>query len=68
MLPNRLYLGELPDGEGGWLPARHNPVLDADLFDRAQAARASNVRASSALSVPRVKRTHSLSGLMTCGR
>jgi hypothetical protein len=67
MLPNRLYLGELPDGEGGWLPARHNPVLDADLFDRAQ-ARASNVRASSALSVPRVKRTHSLSGLMTCGR
>ncbi len=25
MLQNRFYLGELPDGEGGWLPASTRP-------------------------------------------
>ena len=35
LLQNRFYLGELPDGHGGWLPGAHEPVLDDDLFDRA---------------------------------
>ncbi|MDP9354723.1 MAG: recombinase family protein, partial [Chloroflexota bacterium] len=32
ILQNRFYLGELPDGEGGWLPGKHAPLLDPDLF------------------------------------
>ncbi len=66
MLQNRFYLGELPDGAGGTLPARHQPVLDVELFDRAQQARAVNRRAPGPKSVPPGKRTHSLSGLGTC--
>ena len=30
MLQNRFYLGELPDGEGGWIPGKHEPFIDAD--------------------------------------
>ncbi len=44
ILQNRFYLGELPDGEGGWLPGKHAPLLDPDLFTRAQAARAANTK------------------------
>ncbi|MBA2754154.1 MAG: recombinase zinc beta ribbon domain-containing protein [Chloroflexia bacterium] len=65
---NGVYLGELPDGDGGWLPCAHEPVLDDELFDREQRARSANRRASGALSVSRTRRIHSLSGLGVCGR
>ncbi|HEY7154578.1 MAG TPA: recombinase family protein [Gemmataceae bacterium] len=65
MLLNRFYLGELPDGSGGWLPAAHQPVLDVQLFDAALAARQANQ--SGSLKVPRAHRRHSLSGLGVCG-
>jgi hypothetical protein len=39
MLQNRFYLGELPDGNGGWIPGAHQLVLDVELFERAAAAR-----------------------------
>jgi site-specific DNA recombinase len=68
VLLNRFYLGELPDGQGRWLPGAHAPVLDPELFERAQGARAANMTNLAALSVPRAKRTHSLSGLLECGR
>ena len=68
LLQNRFYLGELPDGRGGWVPGAHEPALDDDLFDRAQQARAANRRSVGPLSVPRTRRTHSLSGLGLCGR
>ena len=66
LLQNRFYLGELPDGQGGHVPAAHQPVLDAELFEQAQQARAANRRAPGPKSVPPGKRTHSLSGLGTC--
>jgi site-specific DNA recombinase len=66
LLQNRFYLGQLPDGQGGWLTAVHQPVLDAELFDQAQQARAANRRVPGPKSVPPGKRTHSLSGLGTC--
>jgi len=68
LLQNRLYLGELPDGNGDPVPAAHDPVLDEELFERAQEARAANRRSVGPLSVPRQRRTHSLSGLGVCGR
>jgi DNA invertase Pin-like site-specific DNA recombinase len=66
LLQNRFYLGQLPDGQGGHVPAAHQPVLDAELFDQAQQARAANRRTPGPKSVPPGKRTHSLSGLGTC--
>src|SRR5215207_3323913 len=42
MLQNRFYLGDLPDGQGGWVPGAHQPVLDAELFACAAAARRAN--------------------------
>lgn len=44
MLQNRFYLGELPDGDGGWLPGKHAPLVDTALFDAAAAARFRNIR------------------------
>ena len=42
MLQNRFYLGELPDGEGGWLPGKHEAFVDADLFAQAAHTRLRN--------------------------
>jgi hypothetical protein len=38
----RRTVGDMPDGNGGWLPAAHQPVLDAELFDQALPARQAN--------------------------
>ncbi len=46
MLLNRFYLGELPDGNGGWLDgAKHGPFISEELWDQAQEARERNRRA-----------------------
>lgn len=42
VLQNRFYLGELRDGEGGWISDAHDPVLDDELFAGAQRARQAN--------------------------
>ncbi len=65
MLKNRFYLGELPDGRGGWVPGAHQPVLAQDLFERARRARDAN--ATNAAKVNRRHRRYSLSGLAVCG-
>lgn len=79
LLTNRFYLGELPDTEAvvgkngraqyrvvGWLPAKHAPMLDSDLFDAAQAVRADN-RTSHAAKVRNGAQVYSFSGLARCG-
>jgi DNA invertase Pin-like site-specific DNA recombinase len=65
MLKNRFYLGELPDGKGGWMPGVHEQVLDEELFERAQLAREANM--TNAAKVNRRHRRYSLSGLAVCG-
>ena len=42
MLTNKFYLGYLPDGKKGWIEGKHEPLIDEDLWDRAQAARGRN--------------------------
>jgi len=64
MLQNRFYLGELPDGKGGWMPGRHAAVLDAELFQRAQAARGRNTSRPRRVAGPRSP--WALSGLARC--
>ena len=65
MLTNRFYLGELPDGAGGWAPGIHEAVIDPDVFERAQEARRNN--ATGAAKVRRTHRRYSLTGLAVCG-
>jgi DNA invertase Pin-like site-specific DNA recombinase len=65
LLKNRFYLGELPDGQGGWVPGAHQPVLDEEIFTQAAVARRANQ--SGSLKVTRAHRRHSLSGLGICG-
>jgi DNA invertase Pin-like site-specific DNA recombinase len=65
ILTNRFYLGELPDGNGGWIAGAHEAVLDEELFMRALDARQAN--AHPAANVRRAHRRYSLSGLAVCG-
>ena len=37
ILVNRFYLGYLPDGNGGWLTAKHAPFVDQELWEKAWA-------------------------------
>jgi site-specific DNA recombinase len=64
MLQNRFYLGELPTDDG-WIPGKHEPVIDVTLFDAAQRARARNLKR-----FPQTGMTHrspwALSGVATC--
>jgi len=65
ILRNRFYVGELPDGAGGWVPGKHGPIADPSLFDRAQAARARNT--SRPRRVAGERSPWGLSGLAACG-
>jgi site-specific DNA recombinase len=65
MLQNRFYVGELPDGEGGWLPGKHGALIDPALFARAQAARAANT--SRPRWVESKRQPWALSGVAICG-
>ena len=67
MLRNRFYLGELPDGDGGWLPGKHQAFVDAETFDKAQDTRQANRNEQRVSSVKRGARTYSLTGLLRCG-
>lgn len=55
---NRFYLGELPDGKGGWVRGRHQPLIPAELFQAAQRQRAMTIRSDF--------RPCSLSGVARC--
>lgn len=66
ILRNRFSLGEIPDGDGGWVPGRHAPMIDAAILDAVQSARSHNTSRRR-----RVPTEHlapwALSGPATCG-
>ncbi len=66
VLPNRFYLGDLPDGNGGWVPGKHAALLDTDLFTRAQQARARNRTSVATRCATKRASTYSLTGLLWC--
>ena len=66
MLQNRFYLGELPDGNNGWIKAKHQPFINEELFNMAQEQRVHKRRSKNG-SVRTKARTYSLSGLVWCG-
>lgn len=65
VMKNRFYLGELPDGNGGWLKGKHGPFISQELFDMAQEERAKR-RHDMSNRIRTKARTYSLSGLMWC--
>lgn len=64
LLPNRFYLGELPEN-GGWMPGKHQPLVDASLFERALAHRRQRFNDRGPHSSP--KGIFALTGLVRCG-
>ena len=67
LLLNRLPLGELPDGNGGWLPGKHPCYAPLDLWEKARAAREARLKDRAAHSVAHSRRTYALTGLLRCG-
>jgi hypothetical protein len=64
ILRNRFYVGNLPDGQGGWVPGKHGAMIDPDLFEQVQAMRERNTVRPRRLAGSRSP--WSLSGLATC--
>ncbi len=64
ILQNRFYLGELPDGDGGWVAGKHDGLIDPDLFAAAEAARARNTRRP--IRTGNAGRPWALSGVAVC--
>jgi hypothetical protein len=66
IVQNRFYIGELPDGKGGWIKGKHKPFISEGLFNAAQVER-TRKRRSKDSSVRRKATIFSLSGLAQCG-
>lgn len=64
MLQNRFYRGELPNGNGGWIEAKHEPLIGEDLWNQVQEARERNRRAPA--NHPAKSAISSLTGITYC--
>ena len=64
LLPNRFYIGELPEGKDSWIPGKHEPIIHPSLFQQVQAVRAKKRPRRSP--IRRDTPTYSLSGLIRC--
>jgi site-specific DNA recombinase len=64
ILQNRFYLGELPDGNGGWIPGKHDAMIDPAVF--AKAARTRARHGTNRLQRFRTRSNWSLSGIARC--
>jgi site-specific DNA recombinase len=65
ILTNRFYIGYLPDGKGGYVPAKHKPFIEQDIWDAAQDSRKRN-RTSTHTKCPGKKKVNSLTGITYC--
>ena len=66
ILTNHFYIAELPDGNGGWIEAKHKPFIDRDLFNTVQEVRAKG--RSPRQTINSGARTYSLSCIARCSR
>ena len=64
ILTNRFYVGEIPDGNGGWIKAQHEPIVNPELFKQAQATRARNRRSPRTVKITAT--VYGLSSLLRC--
>jgi len=66
MVTNRFYEGYIPDGNGGWIKAIHEPFIEQGIFDDIQKIRDERKRGGSTINIK--ANTYSLSGLMRCNK
>ncbi len=66
ILGNKFYVGYIPDGDGGWLKAKHEPFIDSALYEEVQTMREDSKRTKNTINV--TKNTYSLSTLMWCNK
>lgn len=66
ILTNHFYIGELSDGNGGWIQAKHKPFINQDLFNTVQEIR-SEVH-SPRQTINDGARIYSLSCIARCAR
>jgi site-specific DNA recombinase len=64
MLTNKFYLGYLPNGNGGWIKAKHGPFINEELWNQAQQARERNRKTR--IRIPKGRSISSLTGLAFC--
>ncbi len=65
MLVNRFYIGHIKDGNGGWLKAKHESLINPGSFEEAQRTRQKN-RTSTHRHTVQTKNIHSLTGIAFC--
>lgn len=65
ILTNNFYIGNLPDGKGGYMKGKHQPFIEQGIWDAAQETRRQN-RTTSHTSCPTNKRINSLTGITYC--
>ena len=65
MLTNRFYLGYLPDGNGGWMKAKHEAFIDEELWNQTQEMRRRN-STSTHTRCRSSRKVCSLSGIAYC--
>jgi len=66
ILSNRFYLGYILDGSGGWIVAKHDPLIEPELFEEAQEMR--EAKSLSANIINTKATTYSLSTLLRCNK
>ncbi|NLT04704.1 MAG: recombinase family protein [Solirubrobacterales bacterium] len=62
LIQRRTYLGEIKDGEGGWTTAAHDAIVDADVWEAANAKREAAAKRKGRGGGPRPKAGHLLPG------
>ncbi len=67
VLRNCFYVGELPDGNGGWVPGKHEALTGPATFDAVQTARERNTRKPYRVSEVRIPWALSGVGVCVCG-
>ncbi len=65
LLKNRFYIGYIPDGNGGWIKAQHDPMIDAELFEAVQVKRKKDSQSTHKHSSQN-KTVYSLTGIIFC--
>lgn len=64
MLKNKFYVGNIRDGNGGWIRAKHEPFIEEQLFEEVQKLRAR--RTTNRGSVRSDASMYSLTGIARC--
>ena len=65
ILTNHFYIAQLTDGKGGYIRAKHKPLVSQEIWDAAQEVRRKN-RTRSNTSCPHNKRVNALTGITYC--